>query len=146
MRHFYLFHGLMISLLSLGSGFCTRDIRGGSEPYLLVRVYGDSDGRYGTECTVFLDGVLGSTAMIEVETNSQWFIDDLSIYGIPDWCSVSLPSGILTGYGDDKSLMFTLKSNGDPVAHTFDLILRHASDPDIKVTIHVNRSINAENN
>lgn len=147
MRYLNLFHGLMIALLSSGLGLCTKDFYEGSEPRLLVRVCDLSDSRYGIECTVFLGGDADPTVAVEVNTNKPWYIDDLSIYEIPEWCSVSLPSGILTGSGTDKSLTFSLKANHELFAtHTFDLILRLASDPEVKVTIHVHLNANAEEN
>ncbi|MCL1974160.1 MAG: hypothetical protein FWG54_05010 [Bacteroidetes bacterium] len=133
----------MIALQSSGLGFCTRDYYEGLEPRLSVQTCGAPDSQYANECTVYLSGVAGSAASIDVNTNHPWYIDDLSLYTVPNWCSISLPSGLLTGYVTDKTLTFTDKGNNlAPFVQTFDLTLCNASDPKVNVTIHVIRNQN----
>ena len=143
MRYISLFHCLLLAVLSSGLNLCTKDYYEGSEPRLLVKVEDAPDSRYAVECSVCLGGLYGSTATVEVNANHQWYIDDLSLYTLPNWCEVSLPSRITTGYVTDTSLTFTVKPNNEPPCdQTFELILRHAADPKIKVTIYVTSQSN----
>ncbi|MCL2727100.1 MAG: hypothetical protein FWD56_01800 [Bacteroidales bacterium] len=135
---------LLIALLT-GMGFCTRDFYEGPAPRLLVKEHGAPDSQYKDAIDVYLDGNKGSSVTIDVNTNYQWFLDRPTFNSIPIWCSVTTPSGLITGNVTDKTLTFTDRGdNVHPFPQMFTLILRNSANPSVYVTINVYRNIKNE--
>ncbi|MCL2738415.1 MAG: hypothetical protein FWE30_03105 [Bacteroidales bacterium] len=145
MKYLNLFHCFLLAILASGAGFCTRDYFEGPEPRLLVKAHGAPDNQYADRCTIYLNGDAGATATVDVNTNYRWYVDDRSLYTVPNWCTLSLPGGILTGNVTDKTLTFIAKSDNElPFVRYFDLVLRHTTDPGVTVTIRVIQNIKGD--
>jgi len=146
MRFLTFLNASLIVFLLSGTGNCSRDVFDGPDSRLLVKEYGAPDSKYSSEVSVYLSGAKGSQFFVDVNANSQWFIDNTSFHSIPAWCQVTVPSGAQpTRSVSDKLLILTdMGDNLHPFVERFELVLRHTQNPNVCATIHIYRNIKDE--